>query len=67
MPNLRKMQITIDFNENFVGHLCGVISINQLVNVAGTFTDILKYSCFFLKMNSAKFVKCTLYVVIVVR
>ena len=30
MPNLRKMEITIDLNEN-LGHLCGVIIINCLV------------------------------------
>ena len=49
MSNLRKMEITIDFNGN-LGHLCGVI--NQLVNVTETFTDILKH--YFLKMNAVR-------------
>ena len=31
MPNLRKMEIAIDFNEN-LGHLCGIF--NLLVNCA---------------------------------
>ena len=53
MPNLRKLEITIDFNGN-VGHLYGVIS---LVNVAETFTDFLKYH--FLQMNAAKLAKYT--------
>ena len=31
---------------------------NQLVNVAKTFTDVLKY--YFLQMNAVKFMKCML-------
>ena len=49
------MEITIDFNGN-LDHLYGVI--NWLVNVAETFTDILKH--YFRQMNVIKFEKCML-------
>ena len=55
MPNLRKKEITIDFNGN-LGHLWDVI--NGMVNVAETFTDILKH--YFLQTNFVKFAKCML-------
>ena len=55
MPNLRKMEITIDLNENLV--IFGVwLLINHMVNVGETFTDILKN--YFLQMNAVKFAKC---------
>ena len=49
MPYLRKMLININFNGN-LGRLCGIVT---LLNVAKTFTDILKR--YFLQMNAAKF------------
>ena len=45
MPNLRKMEITTDFNGN-LGHIW---------NVTETFTDILKN--YFLQRNAVKFAK----------
>ena len=57
MPNFRKMEITIDFNGISMGHLWDVIT-HYMVNVAETFTDILKY--YFLQTNVVKFVKCML-------
>ena len=56
MPNLRKVEITIDFNGN-LGYLWGVIT-HHMVNINETFTDILKH--YFLRMNAVKFVKCML-------
>ena len=55
MPNLRKMEIIIDFNlVIFVVWLL----INQLVNVTETFIDISKL--YFLQTNAIKFKKCML-------
>ena len=57
MPNLRKKEITIDFNGTWV--IIGVwLLINCMVNVAETFTDILKH--YFLQTNFVKFAKCML-------
>ena len=51
------MEITIDFNWILVIFIVWLL-INWLVNVAGTFTDILKH--YFLKMNAFTFGKCIL-------
>ena len=52
MPNLRKMEITIDFNGNFC-YLCGR---NWMVNVADTFTDIVKH--YVLQTSIAMYLWC---------
>ena len=57
MPNFRKIEITIDFNENLVD-LCGVIT-HWLMNIAETFTDIFKHvlpanECYQQKKRSSK-------------
>ena len=56
IPNLRKMEITIDFNGNLI-HLCSVIT-DRFMNVAETFTDTLKH--YFLQRNVGRFAKCML-------
>ena len=57
MPNLRKKEITIDFNEIWVIFVMWLL-INRMVNVTETFTDILKHC--FLQMNVVKLAMCML-------
>ena len=61
MPNLKKMQITIDFYGNLVIFVVGLLN-NWLVKVAETFTDILNY--YVLQTTANKFaVHVKVYVV----
>ena len=59
MPNLRKMEIIIDFSGNLVIFAVSLLN-NWLVNVVETFTDILEYYIY--SSNDCRYI-CKVYVV----